>query len=112
MQGGRVGATHIIEHFVELLGVHDKVGVAYHVVDRVCLDGRDTEDTERSTGLAALRLWAKGKGQVLPLRAAASLSGKIPLLPDFYSPFGSLLPLTEAFTGRHPLDYTKPFFLC
>lgn len=42
MQGGRVGATHVIEHFVELLGFHDKVGVAYHVVDCIRLDRRDT----------------------------------------------------------------------
>lgn len=57
-----MGATHVIEHFVELLGVHDKVGVAYHVVDRVGLDGRDMEDTECPAGLGALRFWAKRKG--------------------------------------------------
>lgn len=56
-----MGATHVIEHFVELLGVHDKVGVAYHVVDCICLDRRDTEDTECPAGLAGLRLWAKRK---------------------------------------------------
>lgn len=40
---GQAGSTHIVEHFVELLGVHDEVGVAYHVVDCVRLDGGDTE---------------------------------------------------------------------
>lgn len=37
MPGGGGGATHVIEHFVQLLGVHNEVGVAYHVVDRVRL---------------------------------------------------------------------------
>lgn len=42
-QRDRVRATHVIEHFVQLLGVHDEVGVAYHVVDCIRLDRRDTE---------------------------------------------------------------------
>lgn len=49
-QGGSMGTTHVIEHFVELLGVHDEVGVAYHVVDCVCLDG----ETEGSEGPAVV----------------------------------------------------------
>lgn len=43
---GQVEATYIIEHFVQLLGVHDEVGVAYHVVDGVRLDRRDWRRTE------------------------------------------------------------------
>lgn len=42
-QRDRGRATHVIEHFVQLLGVHDEVGVAYHVVDCIRLDERDTE---------------------------------------------------------------------
>lgn len=38
-------ATYIIEHFVQLLGVHDEVGVAYHVVDGIRLDRRGWSET-------------------------------------------------------------------
>ena len=107
-QGGRVGATHVIEHFVELLGVHDKVGVAYHVVDCVCLDRRETEDMSAQQAWLGSRSVPKGNGQVLPLEASATLSGKTPLSPDFCLPFGSLLPLREAF-GCHPLGCIRSF---
>lgn len=43
MQRDRVRATHVIEHFIQLLGVHDEVGVAYHIVDCIRLGRRDTE---------------------------------------------------------------------
>lgn len=49
-----MGATHVVEHFVKLLGVHDKVGIAYHVVDCIRLDKRDTEDGEHPARVAGL----------------------------------------------------------
>lgn len=45
---GQVEATYIIEHFVQLLGVHDEVGVAYHVVDSIRLDRRDWRDWSKT----------------------------------------------------------------
>lgn len=42
----QVEGTYIIKHFVQFLGVHDEVGVSYHVVDGIRLDRRDGEKTE------------------------------------------------------------------
>ena len=71
------GATHVIEHFVQLLGVHDKVGIAYHVVDCVRLGRRDMEDSEGPQGSVGggLKVGAQGEwpGSSL-LRAFTSLS--------------------------------------
>lgn len=75
--GGR-GATHVVEHFVELLGVHDKVGVAYHVVDCICLDRRDTEDSERPAMLCGCQAQGLGQADTGPgsshIRAFTSIS--------------------------------------
>ena len=89
------GATHVIEHFVQLLGVHDKVGVAYHVVDRVRLGRRDTEDSERSAGLCGCR--AQGRG---PGKAARPLSSQ-----DFHLPFSCL---TSPYPWDLCLNVTSP----
>ena len=57
------GATYVIEHFVQLLGIHDEVGVAYHVVDRVRLGRRDTKDSGRSAGPCGCRAQGRGPGK-------------------------------------------------
>lgn len=39
-----IGPTHVIEDFIQLLGVHDELGVTNHVVDGICL-GSDKDQS-------------------------------------------------------------------
>lgn len=66
---GQVEATHIIEHFVQFLGVHDEVGVAYHIVDGIRLDRRDTKEVRAQQHWPSwpqLRAWAEGRQGWVP----------------------------------------------
>lgn len=65
---GHVEATYVIEDFVQLLGVHDEVGVAYHVVDSIRLDRRDwrqsvSTDAGQAYPSSAPALWGPGQGE-------------------------------------------------
>lgn len=70
---GQVEATYIIEDFVQLFGVHDEVGVAYHVVDSIRLDRRDwsqSVSTDASQACPSSLGSSSGSG---PRRSRASL---------------------------------------
>lgn len=57
----QVKATYIIEDLVQLLGVHDEVGVAYHVVDGIRLDSRDgVSQCQVMLAKPAPALWGPG----------------------------------------------------
>lgn len=85
-----MGATHITEHFVQLLGVHDKVGVAYHVVDRIRLGRRDTEDSERPAVLCGCRAQGLGQGETAQLLPSPSFHVPSSCLTSTY-PWGLCL---------------------
>lgn len=54
-------ATYVIEDFVQLFGVHDEVGVAYHVVDGIRLDRRDgVSQCQVMLAKPAPALWGPG----------------------------------------------------
>lgn len=56
----QVEATYIIEHFVQLLRVHDEVGVAYHVVDGIGLHRKDgVTECQVTPAKPAPALWSR-----------------------------------------------------